>query len=156
MTGSESLPAIHHSNVPAKRACNQSSRAKPCLPPIIDQFGAFYRALNQFSTLVRNELQLARKELSFKAGEAMTVGGVLICAGLFLIPRWWSYYGTPSWMEELGTGRSLAHLIAGAVGLVIATILGGIGMNRLKANSLVPERTFNQVQQDVAAAKEHV
>ena len=46
----------------------------------------FTDALNQFSTLVRNELQLARKELSFKAGEAMTAGGLLICAGLFLIP----------------------------------------------------------------------
>jgi hypothetical protein len=117
----------------------------------------FTDALNQFSNLVRNELQLARKELSFKAGEAMTAGGLLICAGLFLIPALVELLtALAAWMEELGTGRSLAHLIAGAVGLVIATILGGIGMNRLKANSLVPERTFNQIQQDVAAAKEHV
>lgn len=117
----------------------------------------FTDALNQFSKLVRNELQLARKELSFKAGEAMTAVGVLFCAGLFLIPALVELLAAlAAWMEELGTGRPVAHLIAGAVGLVIVAILGGIGMNRLKANALVPERTLNQIQQDVAAAKEHM
>ena len=117
----------------------------------------FTDALNQFSALVRNELQLARKELSFKASEAMTGIGLLVCAGLFLFPALVELLtALAAWMEELGTGRSLAHLIAGAAGLVIVAILGGIGVSRLKANSLVPERTFNQLQQDAAAAKEHV
>ena len=87
----------------------------------------------------------------------MTAVGVLVCAGLFLIPALVELLAAlAAWMQELGTGRSVAHLIAGAVGLVIVAILGGIGMNRLKANSLVPQRTLNQIQQDVAAAKEHV
>jgi putative superfamily III holin-X len=87
----------------------------------------------------------------------MTAVGFLVGAGLFLIAVLVELLAAlAAWMQELGTGPSLAHLIAGGVGLLIVALLGGIGMNRLKANSLVPQRTFNQLQQDVAAAKEHV
>jgi Putative Actinobacterial Holin-X, holin superfamily III len=117
----------------------------------------FTDALNQFAKLVRNEVQLARKELSSKAGEAMNGIALLVCAGIFLIPALVELLAAlAAWMEELGTGRPLAHLIAGVAGLVGAAIFGGVGMSRLKANALVPERTLNQIQQDVAAAKEHV
>jgi len=117
----------------------------------------FSDTLNQFSALLRNELQLARKEMSLKASEAMTAVAVLVGAGLFLIAVLVELLAAlAAWMQELGTAPSLAHLIAGGVGLLIVALLGGIGMNRLKANSLVPQRTFNQLQQDVAAAKEHV
>jgi uncharacterized membrane protein YqjE len=117
----------------------------------------FADALNQFSALLRNELQLARKEMSLKASEATTAVALLVGAGLFLIAVLVELLAAlAAWMQELGTGPSLAHLIAGGVGLLIVALLGGIGMNRLKANSLVPQRTFNQLQQDVAAAKEHV
>ena len=117
----------------------------------------FADALNQFSALLRNELQLARKEISLKASEATTAVALLVGAGLFLIAVLVELFAAlAAWMLELGTGPSLAHLIAGGVGLLIVALLGGIGMNRLKANSLVPQRTFNQLQQDVAAAKEHV
>jgi hypothetical protein len=117
----------------------------------------FTDALNQFSKLVRNEIQLARKELSAKAGEAMYGIALLVGAGFFFIPALVELLAAlAAWMEDLGTGRPLALLIAGVVGLVIVGILAAAGMSRLKANSLVPERTLNQIQQDVAAAKEHV
>ena len=48
----------------------------------------FTDALNQFSNLVRNELQLARKELSFKAGEAMTAGDSWPAQDCFSSLRW--------------------------------------------------------------------
>ena len=117
----------------------------------------FSDALNQFSALLRNELQLARKEMSLKASEATTAVALLVGAGLFLIAVLVELLAAlAAWMQELGTDPSLAHLIAGGVGLLIVALLGGIGMNRFKANSMVPQRTFNQLQQDVAAAKEHV
>jgi len=117
----------------------------------------FSDALNQFSALLRNELQLARKEMSLKASEATTAVALLVGAGLFLIAVLVELLAAlAAWMQELGTAPSLALLIAGGVGLLIVALLGGIGMNRLKTNSLVPQRTFNQLQQDVAAAKEHV
>jgi hypothetical protein len=61
-----------------------------------------------------------------------------------------------AWIEELGTRSSIAHLMAGVVGLAIGGILAAIGMNRLKTNPLVPKRTLDQLQRDVSAAKEHV
>ena len=106
---------------------------------------------------MRNELQLARAEITVKASEAMSAVGLLVGAGLFLIPALvLLLMALAAWIEELGTISSIAHLIAGAVGLVIGGILARIGMNRLKANPLVPKRTLEQLQRDVAAAKEHV
>jgi hypothetical protein len=117
----------------------------------------FADALNQFSKLMRNEFALARAELSVKAGEAMTAVGMLIAAGLFVIPTIvLLLLALSDWMVELGLPGSVAHLIGGVVGLLIAGILAAIGSNRLKANSMVPKRTFDQLQRDVAAAKEHV
>jgi hypothetical protein len=117
----------------------------------------FADALNQFSKLMRNEFQLARAELSVKAGEMMSAVGLLIGAGLFVIPTIvLLLMAVAAWMEELGLAPSVANLIAAVVGLVITGILAAIGANRLKSNSLVPERTLDQLQRDVAAAKEHV
>jgi uncharacterized protein YacL len=113
--------------------------------------------LKQLSKLMRNELQLARAEIAVKASEAMSGVGLVVGAGISLIPALvLLLMALAAWIEELGTRSSIAHLIAGAVGLVIGGILAGIGMHRLKANPLAPKRTIEQLQRDVAAAKEHV
>ena len=117
----------------------------------------FADVLNQFSKLMRNEFQLARAELSVKAGEMINAVGLLIGAALFVIPTIvLLLMAVAAWMEELGLPPSVANLIGAVVGLVIAGILAAIGANRLKSNSLVPQRTLDQLQRDVAAAKEHV
>jgi uncharacterized protein YacL len=117
----------------------------------------FADALKQLSKLMRNELQLARAEIAVKASEAMSAVGLVVGAGISLIPALVLLpMALAAWIEGLGTRSSIAHLIAGAVGLVIGGILAGIGMHRLKANPLAPKRTIEQLQRDVAAAKEHV
>jgi uncharacterized protein YacL len=117
----------------------------------------FADALKQLSKLMRNELQLARAEIAVKASEAMSAVGLVVGAGISLIPVLVLLpMALAAWIEGLGTRSSIAHLIAGAVGLVIGGILAGIGMHRLKANPLAPKRTIEQLQRDVAAAKEHV
>ena len=117
----------------------------------------FADALNQFSKLMRNEFRLARAELSVKAGEMMNAVGMLIGAALFVIPAIvLLLMAVAAWMTELGVAPSVANLIGGVVGLAIAGILAAVGANRLKSNTLVPERTLDQLQRDVAAAKEHV
>jgi uncharacterized protein YacL len=117
----------------------------------------FADALKQLSKLMRNELQLARAEIAVKASEAMSAVGLVVGAGISLVPALvLLLIALAAWIEELGTRSSIAHLIAGAVGLVIGGILAAIGMNRLKTNPLVPKRTLEQLQRDVAAAKEHV
>jgi hypothetical protein len=46
----------------------------------------FGDALSQFSKLVRNELQLARAEISIKVGQTTTAVGWLAGAAVFLVP----------------------------------------------------------------------
>jgi hypothetical protein len=117
----------------------------------------FADALNQFSKLMRNEFALARAELSIKAGEAMRAVGLLIGAGLFVIPTIvLLLIALAAWFRELGLPASVSYFIAGVVGLAITAILAAIGSRNLKTNSLVPKRTLDQLQRDVAAAKEHV
>jgi uncharacterized protein YacL len=117
----------------------------------------FADALKQLSKLMHNELQLARAEIAVKASEAISGMGLVVGAGISMIPALvLLLMALAAWIEELGTRSSIAHLLAGAVGLVIGGILAGIGISRLKANSLVPKRTLEQIQRDVTAAKEHV
>jgi len=117
----------------------------------------FGDALNQFSKLVRNELQLARAEISMKVGQTTTAVGWLAGAAVFLIPTLaLLLISLATWLVEIGVRPSLAHLVAGLVGLSVGALLGGIGLNRLKANSLVPKRTLDQLQQDAAAVREHI
>jgi uncharacterized membrane protein YqjE len=117
----------------------------------------FGDALSQFSKLVRNELQLARAEISMKIGQTTTAIGLLAGAAVFLIPALvLLLMSLATWLVEIGIRSSLAHLIAGLVGLSVVALLGAIGSNRLKTNSLVPQRTLDQFQQDTAAVREHV
>jgi nitrate reductase gamma subunit len=117
----------------------------------------FADALKQLSKLMSNELQLARAEIAVKASEAMSAVGLVVGAGISLVPALvLLLMALAAWIEELGTRSSIAHLMAGVVGLAIGGILAAIGMNRLKANPFVPKRTLAQLQRDVSAAKEHV
>jgi hypothetical protein len=117
----------------------------------------FGDALSQFSKLVRSELQLARAEISMKVGQTATTIGLLAGAAIFLIPTLvLLLISLAMWLVEIGIRPSVAHLLAGLVGFLVVAILGGIGINRLRASSLVPQRTLDQVQQDAAAAREHV
>jgi Putative Actinobacterial Holin-X, holin superfamily III len=117
----------------------------------------FADALNQFSKLMRNEFALARAELSIKVGEAMRAVGLVIGAALFVIPSIvLLLMALAAWFVELGLPPSVSNALAGVVGLAITGILAAIGSSNLKTNSFVPKRTLDQLQRDVAAAKEHV
>jgi len=117
----------------------------------------FADALNQFSKLVRNEIQLAKAEMSLKASQLLTAVGFLAAAAIFVIPTLvLLLMALAVWLVEVGMTSSLAHLVAGIAGLLMTTVLGGIGWSRLKAGSLVPTRTLDQLQQDATAAREHV
>jgi archaellin len=50
----------------------------------------------------------------------------------------------------------VAGLIVGVVVAIIAYVLLRGGINRMKASSLTPERTVNQVSNDATLAKEAV
>jgi uncharacterized membrane protein YqjE len=117
----------------------------------------FADALSQFSKLIRSELQLARAEISLKVGQTLLAVALLAGAAIFLIATLvLLLMALAVWLIEIGMRPSVSHLIAGGAGLLLVAILGGMGVNRLKTTSLVPNRTLDQLQQDAAAAMEHV
>lgn len=58
-------------------------------------------------------------------------------------------------LVELGMRASLACLVSGGLGLVIAGVVAWSGMKHLNGNALTPRRTLEQLQLDAATAKEH-
>ena len=114
-------------------------------------------ALHQFSRLIRSEIHLARAEVSAKAKQAAIGGGLLGAAALFLIPSIiLLLLSIASLFMELGMRASLACLLAGLIGLAIVAALAWAGIDRLKAEKLIPRRTLGQFQRDAVAAKEHI
>lgn len=114
-------------------------------------------AFAQLSDLVRSEIQLARAEMTQKlvsagVGIGFIAGGAIVTiAALVLILS-----ALAAWLTDMGVAEPLSDLLAGLVGLIISGVLAWLGLGRLRANALVPNRTINQLQRDVASAKEHV
>lgn len=112
-------------------------------------------ALNQFSKLISNEVQLAKAEMSAKVTQAIMGAAFLAVAGLMAIPVLvLALMALAAWLVRMGWSEPVSYLIAAVVGLVISGILAGIGVNRLKADSLTPDRTMKQLRRDANAVKE--
>lgn len=109
------------------------------------------------SVLVRQEVALAKTEMSHKAGEVgkdigfLAVGGMIAYAGLLAIIAaiilLLATLGVPAWISAL------------VVGLVVAGIgyfLVQKGMTALKKETLVPEQTIQTLKEDTEWVKEQV
>lgn len=113
--------------------------------------------VQQSSTLVLKEVQLARAEMSEKIGQiAMAAGSIGIAAALLMAALVILLQAVAAFLVTLGLSQPLAALIVGVVAALIGYLLLRSGINRMKAAQLVPERTVNQVSRDAATAKEAV
>jgi uncharacterized membrane protein len=59
-------------------------------------------------------------------------------------------------LERAGLAPQWSALIVGGAALVIGLILMIVGLSRLKAKNLVPQKTINQLQEDASVAKRQV
>jgi len=114
-------------------------------------------ALSQVSRLIRDEIQLAKAEISNNltqaaVGVGMLAGGAVTMIAVLVL---W-LLAMAAWFVQLGLSPPIAYLLAGLAGAVIAGILAWLGMNRLKPENLTPRRTIEQLQRDAAVVKEHV
>lgn len=117
----------------------------------------FGDTVEQLGSLVQNEVQLARAELSQKITQASIGGAYVTGAAILFIPVVVVLLiALALWLIQLGLSPVLAHLAAAACGAVISAILAVVGMGYLKSENLKPKVTMHQVQRDVAAAKEMV
>ena len=115
----------------------------------------FTDVVNQFTALLGKESQLARTEMSEKITQ-VAVGLGLIVSGSVLL--------TPALVILLQAGVSAlitnnivpepwAPLIVGGAVFLIGIILLLVGMSRLRAEALMPNKTIHQIQNDVSVAK---
>lgn len=110
-------------------------------------------ALNQFSKLFSNEMQLAKAEMSAKVTQAVMGAAFLAIAAIMAIPVLvLLLMALAAALISLGWSAPASYLVAAAVGFVISGILAAVGMNRMK--NLTPDRTLNQLQRDAHAVKE--
>jgi Fe2+ transport system protein B len=113
--------------------------------------------LRQLSQLLRNEMALARAEVSENVKNAIRGSIMLVVAGVVALPALFILMmALAAFLAEMGLAASLAYLITAVIGFVIAGVLAMIGMNRLKAERLVPNRTINQLHRDVTTMKAHM
>jgi uncharacterized membrane protein YqjE len=117
--------------------------------------GILSELISQFTTLVRQESELARTEMSEKIGSAvmglvMAVGAAILLLPALVILLMAGVYGLsegaqwPMWMSAL---------VVGGATFIIGLIVVAIGASRLKPSALKPEKTIKQLQEDAAMAK---
>lgn len=106
------------------------------------------------STLVRQEVMLARQEMTeglaarAKAGSLLAVAGVLSLYGLgFLLASAARAIGGPAWLGPLVVGGA-AMLVAGTLGLV--------GRRRLATSSVAPTQARAELKETAAELREEI
>jgi Putative Actinobacterial Holin-X, holin superfamily III len=116
----------------------------------------FTDVINQLTALMTKESQLARTEMSEKiaqagVGIALIVGGAVLLTPALVILLQAAVSGL---ITSKIIGEPWAPLIVGGGVFVIGLILLLIGMSRLKAEALIPNKTIRQVQSDVRVVQQ--
>ncbi|PZX16219.1 putative superfamily III holin-X [Palleronia aestuarii] len=112
--------------------------------------------VDRVTMLVRNEVNLARAEMSENVNRAMAAVGMLVAAIVFfLVALNVLAAAAVAAIAQTGIGAGWASLIVGGVILLIAIILMSKGKSDLSATSLAPTRTTKNVRRDVRTVKEH-
>ena len=117
--------------------------------------GELLKQLSQeTSTLIRQEMALARAELSEKAGEAGKGAGFLGGAGAVGLLGAGALTAGVILLLDLAIAAWLAAVLVGLVYVAVAAFLGLQGRDRMKrATPPVPEQTVETVKEDVEWAK---
>jgi hypothetical protein len=114
-------------------------------------------AMSQLAKLIGNEFELARTELSEKAGQIgrgiamIGAGAVILIPALVLL-----LFAISAALIRSGLSEPLAYLLTGAAAALVSAALIGIGLSRLSGDALKPSMTLDQVERDKIAAKEMV
>ena len=115
----------------------------------------FSDAFAQLAKLIGNEFDLAKAEISEKAGQ-MGRGVAMIGAGaIIMIPALVVLLlAVASALTHAGLPEPVGYLLAGTAAAAVAGALVAVGVNRLSGDALKPAVTIEQLQRDKAAAKE--
>ena len=117
--------------------------------------GAATRAVSErVSSIVRLEIELALAELKRKAATLGVGIGLLVGAALFAIFMLWFAFATIAAALATTVSTWLALLIVTGILLVIAAVLGFIGVSAVsKATPPVPEQAIEEAKLTTEALK---
>jgi hypothetical protein len=110
----------------------------------------------QVGTLVKQEVDLAKVELSQKASQtgrnvaSLAVGGVIAYAGLLIV-----LMGIAFLLVQAGLDASVAFLLVGIIVLAIGGFLVWRGMQQMREMDLAPRQTVETMKDNVEMIKEH-
>lgn len=110
----------------------------------------------EIGTLVRDEVQLAKTELTEKAAHvgkqagAIAIGGALAFAGLLAL-----LYAAIAVLARV-MPEWAAALLVGVVVIAVGAALAIKGINGLKSGDLIPRQTINTLKEDAQWAKQQV
>jgi hypothetical protein len=117
----------------------------------------FSDAVGQLAKLVGNEFELARAELSEKAGQAGRAAAMIGAGAVVLMPALvLLLFAVSAALIRGGFSEPVAYLLTGGGAALVSIALIAIGVNRLSGEALKPSVTLDQVQRDKIAAKEMV
>lgn len=110
----------------------------------------------QVGTLVRQEVDLAKVELSQKASQtgrnvaSLAVGGLIAYAGLLV-----ALIGIGYLLMQAGLDPWLAFLLVGIVVMAIGGFLVWRGVQQMRELDLAPRQTVETMRENVEMIKEH-
>jgi hypothetical protein len=117
----------------------------------------FGDAVEQLGKLVQNEAQLAKAELAEKITQAGIGAGYIGAAAVLCIPVLvLLLISLALYLVQMGVSPATAHLAAAGCGAVLCGVLAMMGLSYFKSDQLKPKVTIQQVERDVATAKELV
>jgi len=112
------------------------------------------------TTLVHEEAELAKAELSEKVSQVTTgageiaAGGAILFAGFIVLLL--AAMGALELMLPTEHAIWIAPLIVGLVVMIVGYIALARGKKQMQAESLAPQRTLESLKRDARLAKEHL
>lgn len=111
--------------------------------------------VTRITVLLRKELDLARSEVSENLNRATFGAGLLVAAAIIALTAL-NVLAVAGVVALMTTGLDVivATLVIGGGGLLLALILGAIGVSRVKPANIAPTRSLRELRRDRDAAKE--
>jgi hypothetical protein len=111
-------------------------------------------ASQDISTLIRSEIALAKAEVSVQMKKAGVGGGLLAGAAVILFYSVYFIFITiAEGIQALGLARWLSFLIVTVFMLLVAGVLGLLGVRKMKTVEPAPEKAIAEAQQTVEGIK---
>lgn len=116
----------------------------------------FSELSRQTSTLVRQEVALAKAEMSQKASRASKDAGMIAAGGAIAYAGFLALVAAAVLLLANAIDWWLAALVVGVIVAAIGGLLIKVGLDQLKQTSPVPEQTIESLKEDKEWVKRQV